>query len=85
MCGGRQICANQPACVVPGEVITESLFLTCRNVHEGEESDSRVPIHCPFLSLAVGLAAVVHETCLVSLRPCVNDAVLIAGKRRGSR
>lgn len=49
---------------------------TCRNVNQSEQSHSGVSAHRPLLRLTVGLTAVVHEARLVSLRPCVDDAVL---------
>lgn len=53
------------------------MLLTSRNIANGEEPHSDVPIHCPFLRLQVGLTAVVHETGVVALGSCIDDAILV--------
>lgn len=50
---------------------------TCSDIMNSKESHSDVPIHHPFLSLEVGLAAVVHEARVVAFGPCVNDAIFV--------
>lgn len=49
---------------------------TCGNVDESEQSHPGVTVHRPLLRLTVWLTAVVHEACLVPLRPGINDPIL---------
>lgn len=55
---------------------SKSTLLTSGNVHQCKQSDPGVSVYGPFLGLAVWLAAVVHESGLVSFRSGVNYAVL---------
>lgn len=56
-----------------------SNFLTSFNVTQGKKPNSSVTINGPFLGLAVGLAAVVHEACKISLWASINYTVLEQG------
>lgn len=48
------------------------------DVLQSKQPHPGVSVHSPLLSLAVWLAAVVHESCLVPLGPGINDPVLQA-------
>lgn len=59
----------------------DSVFLTSFDIYKCEEPDPSVTIHTPFLSLTVGLAAVVHEPSIVTLWPSINDSILELQKK----
>ena len=55
-------------------VVTNSfkLIIECElssrfNIFDGKKSNSSVSIHCPFLGYAIGVTAVVHESCQITL------------------
>lgn len=54
----------------------DSVFLTSFDIYKCEEPNPGVTIHTPFLSLTVGLAAMVHEPSIVALWPSINDSIL---------
>lgn len=57
------------------------MSLTCWDVADGEQADTRVTIHRPLLCLTVGLTAVVHEARVVSFWASVDDSVLTVTNR----
>lgn len=50
--------------------------LTCFNVTQGKKTNTGIAIHRPFLSLTVGLAAMIHEPRVVSFGASIDDSVL---------
>lgn len=54
----------------------DGVFLTGFDIYKCEEPDPSVTIHTPFLSLTIGLAAMVHEPSIVALWPSINDSIL---------
>lgn len=59
----------------------DSVFLTSFDIYKCEEPNPSVAIHTPFLSLTVGLAAMVHEPSIVALWPSINDSILELRKK----
>lgn len=59
-----------------------SVLLTSFDIYKCEEPDPSVTIHTPFLSLTVGLAAMVHEPSIVALWPSINDSILELQKKK---
>lgn len=57
------------------------MFLTSFDIYKCEEPDPSVAVHTPFLSLTVGLAAMVHEPSIVALWPSINDSILELQKK----
>lgn len=51
-------------------------FLTSFDIYNCEEPNPRITVHTPFLSLTVGLAAMVHEPSVIALRTSINDSIL---------
>jgi len=47
--------------------------MTGGDVVDGKETDTNVSVDIPLLRLTVGLAAVVHETRVIALRPSIDD------------
>lgn len=59
------------------QIIIKSEFSSSRDVTHGEQAYTCVSINGPFLSLTVGLTAVVHETREVPFGTCIYNPILV--------
>lgn len=60
----------------PSNLLFSECELTRRDVTHGKQAHACVSINCPFLSLTVGLAAVVHEARVVPFGSRIYNPIL---------